>query len=371
MQSDKIRERLDAGAVTARPGIERLDGDRVVFVDGTTAPADLIVWATGYRVTFPFLEPELVSAHDNELPLWKRTVHPDLPGLYFIGLVQAIGAVMPIAEAQSAWIAETLAGRYVPPADDVVRRQMEGEHRRDKKQFYASPRHTMEVDFDHYLWDLDRERKAGRERAATRTPSLGSVPAPVSGGGGARRTLARLLLGAARWKAVGEVPQRGVLVGAPHTSNWDWVLTMLLAWRYGITIRLLVKKELFVGPLGWLLRRTGAVELDRKNPAATIKELLAEAEGGDSWLLGIAAEGTRSRGDYWKSGFYRIARQTGLPITLAFLDVPSRTVGWGPTFHPTGDVSADMDVLRDFYADKTGFNPDGFTPPRLREEGRA
>ena len=371
VQSDKIRERLDAGAVTARQGIERLDGDRVVFVDGTTAPADLIVWATGYRVTFPFFKPELVSAHDNELPLWKRTVHPDLPGLYFIGLVQAIGAVMPIAEAQSAWIAETLAGGYVPPADDVVRRQMEGEHRRDKKQFYASPRHTMEVDFDHYLWDLDRERKAGRERAATRTPSLGSVPAPVSDGGGARRTLGRLLLGAARWKTVGEVPQRGVLVGAPHTSNWDWVLTMLLAWRYGITIRLLVKKELFVGPLGWLLRRTGAVELDRKNPAATIKELLAEAEGGDSWLLGIAAEGTRSRGEYWKSGFYRIARQTGLPITLAFLDVPSRTVGWGPTFHPTGDVSADMDVLRDFYADKTGFNPDGFTPPRLREEGRA
>jgi 1-acyl-sn-glycerol-3-phosphate acyltransferase len=371
VQSDKIRERLDAGAVTARPGIERLDGDRVVFVDGTTVPADLIVWATGYRVTFPFFKPELVSAHDNELPLWKRTVHPDLPGLYFIGLVQAIGAVMPISEAQSAWIAETLTGRYVPPADDVVRRQMEGEHRRDKKQFYASPRHTMEVDFDHYLWDLDRERRAGRERAETRTPSPGSVPVPVSGGAGARRALARLLLGAARWRTVGEVPQRGVLVGAPHTSNWDWVLTMLLAWRYGITIRLLVKKELFVGPLGWLLRRTGAVELDRKNPAATIKELLAEAEGGDSWLLGIAAEGTRSRGDYWKSGFYRIARQTGLPITLAFLDVPSRTVGWGPTFHPTGDVGADMDVLRDFYADKTGFNPEGFTPPRLREEDRA
>ena len=87
------------------------------------------------------------------------------------------------------------------------------------------------------------------------------------------------------------------------------------------------------------------------------------------WVIGIAAEGTRSRGEYWKSGFYRIAQQTGLPITLAFLDVPSRTVGWGPTFHPTGDVSADMDVLRDFYADKTGFNPEGFTPPRLREEG--
>ena len=186
---------------------------------------------------------------------------------------------------------------------------------------------------------------------------------------GVRGALAGAVLRAARWRAVGEVPDRGVLVGAPHTSNWDWVLTMLLAWRYGIQIRLLVKKELFVGPLGWLLRATGAVALDRKDPAATIKALLAEAEGDDPWLIGLAAEGTRSRGEYWKSGFYRISQQTGLPITLAFLDVPSRTVGWGPTFHPSGDVGADMDLLRDFYADKTGFRPDDATPPRLREEG--
>jgi len=185
-----------------------------------------------------------------------------------------------------------------------------------------------------------------------------------------RRRFARLVLRAVRWKLVGEVPERGVLVGAPHTSNWDWVLTMLLAWSYGITIRLLVKRELFVGPLGWLLRRTGAVELDRTNPGRTIKELLAESEGDDPWLIGLAAEGTRSRGDYWKSGFYRIAQQTGLSITLAFIDAPSRTVGWGPTFHPSGDVGADMDLIRAFYADKTGFRPENFTPPRLREEDR-
>ena len=167
VQSEKIRERLAAGAVTARPGIERLDGDRVVFVDGTSAPADLIVWATGYRVRFPFLAADLVSAQDNHLPLWKRAVHPDLPGLYFLGLLQPIGAVMPLAEAQSAWIAETLAGDYVAPSASVIRRQMAAEHARDTKQFYASPRHTMEVDFDHYLWDLQRERTKGRARASS------------------------------------------------------------------------------------------------------------------------------------------------------------------------------------------------------------
>jgi 1-acyl-sn-glycerol-3-phosphate acyltransferase len=183
-----------------------------------------------------------------------------------------------------------------------------------------------------------------------------------------RRTVARLALRAARWKTVGTVPERGVLVGAPHTSNWDWVLTILLAWDYGIGIRLLVKQELFRGPLAFVLRATGAIALDRKNPGATIRALLREAEGDEPFLLGLAAEGTRSRGEYWKSGFYRIAQQSGLPITLAFIDAPSRTVGWGPTFSPTGDVRADMDRVRAFYADKTGLRPENFTPPRLREE---
>ncbi len=183
-----------------------------------------------------------------------------------------------------------------------------------------------------------------------------------------RRNFARLALRAARWKTVGTVPARGVLVGAPHTSNWDWVLTMLLAWDNDIQIRLLIKKEFFRGPLGPLLRATGAIALDRKSPGATIRALLVEAEGDEPFVLGLAAEGTRSKGDYWKSGFYRIAQQTGLPITLAFLDAPSRTVGWGPTFVPSGDLGADMDLVRAFYADKTGIRPEGFTEPRLREE---
>jgi dimethylaniline monooxygenase (N-oxide forming) len=164
VQSELIRARLAAGAITPRPGIERLDGDRVVFVDGTSTRADLIVWATGYQVSFPFLDPDLVVAEGNELPLWKRTVHPDLPGLYFVGLLQPVGAVMPLAEAQGAWIAEILKGEYVAPPSAEVRRQMIAVHERNKRQFYASPRHTMEVDFDHYLWDLRRERRRGRAR---------------------------------------------------------------------------------------------------------------------------------------------------------------------------------------------------------------
>ena len=165
VQSEEIRDALRSGRVTPRPAIERLAGDHVVFTDGSSAPADLIVWATGYRVSFPFLDPDLLEAPGNNLPLWKRTVHPDLPGLYFLGLLQPIGAVMPLAEAQAKWITEILCGSYEFPPDPEVRSQMTADHERNAARFYASPRHTMEVDFDHYLWDLSRERRRGRDRA--------------------------------------------------------------------------------------------------------------------------------------------------------------------------------------------------------------
>ena len=161
VQSEGIRGALKSGKLVPKPGVERLDGDRVVFTDGTSVPCDLIVWATGYNVSFPFLDPALVSAKGNDLPLWKRMVHPDLPGLFFIGLLQPLGAVMPLAEAQSVLVADLLTGHYALPAESELRRQMASDDAAYKKRFYASARHTMEVDFDHYLWELDRERKRG------------------------------------------------------------------------------------------------------------------------------------------------------------------------------------------------------------------
>ena len=182
VQSDRIRARLEEGAVTPRPGIARLEGHRVVLVDGTTARADLIVWATGYRVSFPFLPSDVLTVRDNDLPLWKRTIHPDLPGLFFIGLLQPVGAVMPLAEAQSAWVADLLTGRYALPPQEEVRARMHAEHERNARQFYSSARHTMEVDFDHFLWDLRRERRRGRRRVAARVEDGGRRPLPVGAG---------------------------------------------------------------------------------------------------------------------------------------------------------------------------------------------
>jgi 1-acyl-sn-glycerol-3-phosphate acyltransferase len=183
-----------------------------------------------------------------------------------------------------------------------------------------------------------------------------------------RPVLARATLKATRWKLVGTVPQQGILVGAPHTSNWDWVAMLLIAWSSGARPQVLIKQSFFKGPAGPLLRATGGIPLDRQNPGATIRSLLKEAEGDEAFLLTIAAEGTRSKGEFWKPGFYRIAQQTGLPITLGFVDGPTRTLGIGPSFSPSGDVVADMDFVRAFYADKQGIRPENRTEPRLREE---
>ena len=186
-----------------------------------------------------------------------------------------------------------------------------------------------------------------------------------------RKAFARLTLRLTRWHTVGEVPSAGILVGAPHTSNWDWVAMLLMMWSGGVPPRVLIKAEIMRTPLGPLLRANGGISLDRDNPGAVVRDLLAEARSGQPFLLIIAAEGTRKKRDYWKSGFYRIAQQTDLPIRLAFIDGPTRTMGFGPSFVPSGDVRADMDLVRAFYADKGGIHPERRTEPRLREEGSA
>lgn len=183
-----------------------------------------------------------------------------------------------------------------------------------------------------------------------------------------RRSVARGLLKATRWRLVGEMPATGILVGAPHTSTWDWVAMVMISWSNSRSPQVLIKHSYFDGPAGAILRRTGGIPLDRSNPGQTIRSLLDEAKKSDSFLLVIAAEGTRSKGEYWKPGFLRIAQQTGLPVVMGFIDGPTRTLGMGPTFTPSGDVAADMEIVRAFYADKHGIHPSKRTEPRLREE---
>ncbi len=166
VQSQTIRERLAAGAIGVKPGIDHLEADRVVFTDGTSVPADLIVWATGYKVTFPFFDEDFLSVEHNNLPLWQRAVHPDHEGLFFIGLLQPVGAVMPLAEAQCKLVTELLVGTLALPPKGQMQREMQIAHQAYLHRFYQSDRHTMEVDFDGFLWNIGREMKRGRERVA-------------------------------------------------------------------------------------------------------------------------------------------------------------------------------------------------------------
>ncbi|HEY6398055.1 MAG TPA: NAD(P)-binding domain-containing protein [Solirubrobacteraceae bacterium] len=163
--SGDFLNRLAHGELTWKPNVRELQGDSVRFEDGSIEEIDTIVWCTGYKVTFPFLDPELLSAPDNDLPLYKRVFKPGIDNLFFIALLQPLGATMPLAEAQGKWIAAYLRGEYHLPSlaetEEVTRRE------RDKvmRRFVASKRHTMEVDFDDYLHDLRRELRAGACRA--------------------------------------------------------------------------------------------------------------------------------------------------------------------------------------------------------------
>ena len=159
-----------------------------------------------------------------------------------------------------------------------------------------------------------------------------------------------------------------MLVAAPHTSNWDFFLMLAMAWRSGLSPRWLGKQEMFAGPLGLLFRGLGGVAVDRESPGTLVADLVAGAGQASSLAIVVPAEGTRKRGEYWKSGFYRIAQEAHIPIVLSYLDGPSRTGGFGPSMAATGDVGADMDLIRAFYADKHGVKPDNRTEPRLRDE---
>ncbi len=130
-----------------------------------------------------------------------------------------------------------------------------------------------------------------------------------------------------------------------------------------------MKQELFRGPLGWVLRRLGGIPVDHGAPPGV--RTLVLGRSGDPFQLVLAAEGTRSVTRYWKSGFYRIASLTGLPISLGFIDGPTRTAGFGPALTPSGDLRTDMDLIRAFYADKHGLRPAQRSHPRLAEEDTA
>ncbi len=171
--SDDILTRLGHGDILVKPNIERFEGSEVVFEDGTATEVDMVVYCTGYKVTFPFFNDEVVRAEDNHIELYRRVVDPKHPGLFFLGLIQPLGATMPLAEVQAQWVADLIAGTGSLPSFDQMQSQIRQYDESVRQRYVASKRHTIQVDFHSYFAEITHERRAAEARAS-------GAPKPVA-----------------------------------------------------------------------------------------------------------------------------------------------------------------------------------------------
>ncbi len=148
------------GLIKFKPNIKEFRGKTVIFADGSSQDFDMIIYATGYKITFPFLKyTEFQVAEDNEFRLYKKVIHPDYPNLFFVGLIQPLGALMPLAEIQSKWIAKILKGEVCLPSRKTMLKSIEEDKQKMIKRYNSSPRHTLQVDFYPYKQSIESEMK--------------------------------------------------------------------------------------------------------------------------------------------------------------------------------------------------------------------
>jgi len=162
--SGEFLTRVGCGDILPRPDIRRLSAHGVEFADGTSEEVDVIIYATGYDVSFPFLSEDLICPEDNYLPLFKRIWSPGLPSLLFLGLAQPLPTLVNLAEQQMKLIGDYLAGNYALPSRSEMEATIVREERQYLGHFYDSARHRMQIDFNKYVWDLGRERRRGGRR---------------------------------------------------------------------------------------------------------------------------------------------------------------------------------------------------------------
>jgi cation diffusion facilitator CzcD-associated flavoprotein CzcO len=160
--------RAGSGDLTMKPGIERLDGNGVIFTDGSREELDAIIWATGYDIKFPFFEdPTLQADEENQPPpLFKRILKPGVPDLFYMGLAQPLPTLVNFAEQQSKLVAAYLAGQYAPPDEAEMHRIIAADEAWHRGHYYKARRHTIQLDFDAYVRDLAKEVKRGAKRAS-------------------------------------------------------------------------------------------------------------------------------------------------------------------------------------------------------------
>jgi 1-acyl-sn-glycerol-3-phosphate acyltransferase len=170
------------------------------------------------------------------------------------------------------------------------------------------------------------------------------------------------------WKFQGQKPseKKFVLLGAPHTSNWDFFITLALIGHFRLPLRYMVKDQVFRGPWSGLLKSLGAIPIDRSRRVNVVDSTIEALKTHDEIVIGILPEGTRKRTEYWKSGFYHIAYGAGVPVVLAKVDAASKTLWLGPAIYLTGDSDSDMARIADYYKGVVAIFPDCFGPVRLK-----
>jgi 1-acyl-sn-glycerol-3-phosphate acyltransferase len=175
--------------------------------------------------------------------------------------------------------------------------------------------------------------------------------------------LSGLILRIFGWKIIGRMPadiRKCVVIVAPHTSYWDFVWGRLAFWEMGVKVKFLIKQEVFVFPIGGLLRRMGGLPVNRKNSANMVEVIARMFTEQDSLYITITPEGTRKKVVNWKKGFYYIALKAKVPIALGILDYRTKEGGVARIFSPTGNLAEDFKMIEDFYRGRTGKHPEKF-----------
>lgn len=162
------------------------------------------------------------------------------------------------------------------------------------------------------------------------------------------------------WNLIAELPpvQKYLLIGAHHTSNWDFPLVLLMMAALGLRLRWIGKDSLFKGPKGWVMRWLGGIPVERDARKNFVAQMVDFYQENEKMVVTISPEGTRSARDHWKTGFYHIASGANIPIAMGFLDYSCKQCGIGGYFYPTGDLNLDAQVLHNFYVNIKGKFPD-------------
>ena len=185
--------------------------------------------------------------------------------------------------------------------------------------------------------------------------------------------VAGLILRVIRWRALGETPtpDKYVLIAAPHTSNWDLPIMLTFGFYYGVKIYWMGKESLFRGIYGPIMRYLGGIPIDRSKPGGMVGQTIAKFNESERLVIVVPPEGTRQKALYWKSGFYHIAHGANIPIVLGFLDYGRKEGSLEGLLKPTGDIDADMAVIREHYADIQARHPEKKSPVELSPQTRS